>query len=1150
MHVFITEWSAIDRTFKSDEKNGSHCEVVGWGKTVDGISTCIRAKFTPFFFVQVPATHALSPSMATGFMHTVISRLRNRCLAHKCRVIERKPYHGYQGGRTRHFVQLVFSSMRDFRSAKYACKESNWATFESACDPLLKFFHVNKLDPVGWTHVDNPIPVIGDEKTARPNVSEWTVASFRDISMSTDPEVIATIPPLVIASWDIECVSAKGGFPDGANPEDKLITIGTAYMRYGESEPFKNTVHQLKSCDPVEGIEIHAYEAEQDLINAWIEEIGEMHADVLLGFNVWGFDSKYIDDRSTCLIDFRTGDSAVNLSLFGKAVDGGGERVEKQLQSAAYGSNKYIFHATPGVLQLDLLTIFRKELKLSSYTLNNVAKTYLGGEEKIDLKPKEIFECFKGASADRARIAEYCVRDCALPLYLMNKLNVLTNQLEMSKVVCCPVSFLNLRGQQIRCYSQIVRKAREHGFVVDDFDKKGGGGGYVGATVLEPQAGAYIQDIVSCLDFGSLYPSIIRAHKMDLSTIVNESVYDHLDGVEYYRVETTPGKIVTFAQTDDAVVPALLDDLAAWRTQAKRDMAGAKERGDAFAASLYNAKQLAYKVSSNSVYGLFGSATGMLPCVDMASAVTSTGRDMIQTTKAKVMEYNPGARVVYGDSVAPYTPIHIRWNRIEYELTTFELLADRLEWTTRDDGKEYAVPVGLETWSDAGWTTVRAVIRHAHVEPLVRVCTHTGIVDVTRDHSLLRPDGSMVKPSEVTVGDKLLHATLPEIQQGEMPYALTFDDADGDKNSTFRMDQKTQLSAAALYRLYVSAGYSVSITSRPDKPNIFRLNASRQKLRREPTGIKKMMTVQSVGMVYDFTTDNHHFSGGVGELVVHNTDSVFVIFNCGQEHRQNLAAHMKKAQEMADRITTCFRRPNILEYEKCYFPWLLFSKKRYCGLMFETDPDTSVKIDVKGLQVVRRDNCGLVREVSQEVMDILMYKRSFSMALDHARKRVLDVLNEKVSWDSMVVSKALRGNYKNPKSLPHWQVAEKRKARGEAITSGERIPYVFIRDPLNSDGLVAERAEDPVFAKTNGLPLDTLYYVRQQLLNPICTLLSPQYADPSKEILGEPDIAVKMLALQVEQSENVKESKRVKRLKKENQREITSFFSKKVKGDM
>lgn len=252
---------------------------------------------------------------------------------------------------------------------------------------------------------------------------------------------------------------------------------------------------------------------------------------------------------------------------------------------------------------------------------------------------------------------------------------------------------------------------------------------------------------------------------------------------------------------------------------------------------------------------------------------------------------------------------------------------------------------------------------------------------------------------------------------------------------------------------------------------------------------------------------------------------------------------MKKAQEMADLVTTCFKAPNILEYEKCYFPWLLFSKKRYCGLMYEDDPTKPTKIDVKGLQVVRRDNCPIVREVSKEVMDILMYKRSFDLALDHARKRVLDVLEQRVPWDSMVVSKALRGNYKNPKSLPHWVVAQKRKARGEYILDGERIPYVFVMDPAHSDALLAERAEDVTYAKEHGLKLDTLYYVRQQLLNPICTYLSLKYPDPSKEILGYPDIAVKMLSLQREESENIQECKRVKRLKKENQKEITSFFT-------
>lgn len=653
MDAFITEWQALDRSIRTSEDSPPKvsCEMVAWGKTLEGTSVCIRVPFTPFFYIQIPKTQCLSETTMKSFLFAQVLNKVRGCIKDKCRIIQRKPFYGYQGGERRHFVQVVFKSLRDFRSARYLAKDMGWATFESACDPLIKFFHVGSLDPNGWTHFERAAPVLGEAKTTRRKVSEFKVPYFRDISMVTDEDLLSKIPPLIIASWDIECVSATGGFPDGANPDDKIITIGCAYMRYGESEPFKNTVHQLESCDPIDGVEMTSHQSERTLINAWIEELTEMDVDVIIGFNIWGFDFKYIDDRSTCLIDFQTGDSSITLSNFGKALEGGGERIEKSLQSSAYGNNKYIYHQTPGMIQLDLLMIFRKELKLESYTLQNISKTYLDNSEKIDLKPKEIFSCFRGDSRDRARIAEYCVRDCALPLYLLNKLNVLTNQLEMSKVVCCPISFLNTRGQQIRCYSQIVRKARVHGFVVDDMDRKSKhNGSYVGATVLEPEAGAYMEDIVSCLDFGSLYPSIMRAHRLCPSTYINDPIYDHMKDVEYYRVETTPGRIVTFAQTEDAVVPALLNDLATWRKKAKKDMADAKGRGDAFAASLYNAKQLAFKVSANSMYGLFGSSTGMMPCVDLASAVTSTGRDMIQTTKKKVMELNPGARIVYGDT--------------------------------------------------------------------------------------------------------------------------------------------------------------------------------------------------------------------------------------------------------------------------------------------------------------------------------------------------------------------------------------------------------------------------------------------------------------------------------------------------------------------
>ena len=1155
-------------------------------------------------------------------------------------------------------VQVVFTTHKAWKRGKYQCQSKKMRTYEASLDPLLKSFHVCSIDPVGWIQVENPEP---SRFIARDDVDEYCVQHYTDLSKSD----IDDTPNLILASWDIECVSGRGGFPDGSVMSDKIITIGTSYMRYGESAPFARTIHQLGTCNPIDDVEVFTYDRESDLINAWILETQTRGVDVLLGYNTWGFDSKYIDDRASTLIDLQTGESAVNLSNFGKAKEGGGEVVQKMLSSSAYGSNNYFYHATPGVIQLDLLMIFRKELKLESYTLDNVCKKYLGDMSKIDLKPHQIFECFKEDGPEgRTRIAEYCARDCDLPLLLLNKLNVLTNQLEMAKVVCVPIEYLNTRGQQIRCYSQISRMTRTHGYAIQDVDKgkKGDSVGYVGATVLDPVKGAYMNDIVSGLDFASLYPSIMRAHTMCASTIVLDETWMNIDGVEYYTVETTPGRFVSFAQDDEAIVPTLLANLAAWRKKSKRDMADAKKRGDTFNASLHNAKQLAYKVSMNSIYGFFGATVGMIPLLDLASAVTATGRNMIFHTKKMCEE--KGHKVVYGDSVAEYTPIMVR-EKGDVTMTTFEHLSKTLVWLPRDDGKEYAVPNELETWSDSGWTPVKVVIRHQHDSPLIRVATHTGIVDVTRHHSLLTHTGESISPDDVTVGTRLMHAKLP-YQSGEcidfdvdddrlyilarilgffvgdgscgnyncpsgakaswclnnadmdmlvryksllrrvypeiewkildtiessgvyklvpciqkkggvVEFAKTwrdwcylgkskiiprfihcsniqvkkeflqgFFDADGEKTMDYRYDQKNQLSAAHIYSLLVQCGFSVSISSRDDKPSIFRITASRQKLKRDPTIVKKKYTVPYHGYVYDFTTENHHFSAGIGEIVVHNTDSVMTILNLGEENRLNRALHMEKAKELADEITKTFKAPNELEYEKIYTPYLLFSKKRYAALMYEEDPDTPSYIDVKGLQLVRRDNAPIVRDISKGVLDILMYKRSFDMALSYAKQQIVDVLRENVPWEKFIVSKALRTGYKNPDALPHVVVSEKRKQRGNPPASGERVPYVFVIDQLKSDLLQSQRAEDPEYAKEHGLMLDVLYYIRNQILSPVTALLQLEYKDAGKLLLGDKDINSIIVSLQATEVKNIKEAKRVRFVKEKNLREITDFFKRK-----
>ena len=220
----------------------------------------------------------------------------------------------------------------------------------------------------------------------------------------------------------------------------------------------------------------------------------------------------------------------------------------------------------------------------------------------------------------------------------------------MACATSVPMSYLARKGQQVKVFSQLLKKARELGYVYPDGVGIGLAPGtkYSGATVLSPQTGAHF-DIVSGLDFASLYPSIIRAHELCYSTLVMDTRYDAVPGVEYYEVATEQGTF-RFAQGQPTILPALLEELAAFRKKAKKDMAAAKARGDTFAYSLFNARQLAFKISMNSAYGFCGASKGYLPCVPIAASVTATGRQMIQQTKHLAETLVAGSRVVYGET--------------------------------------------------------------------------------------------------------------------------------------------------------------------------------------------------------------------------------------------------------------------------------------------------------------------------------------------------------------------------------------------------------------------------------------------------------------------------------------------------------------------
>jgi DNA polymerase delta subunit 1 len=115
---------------------------------------------------------------------------------------------------------------------------------------------------------------------------------------------------------------------------------------------------------------------------------------------------------------------------------------------------------------------------------------------------------------------------------------------------------------------------------------------------------------------------------------------------------------------------------------------------------------------------------------------------------------------------------------------------------------------------------------------------------------------------------------------------------------------------------------------------------------------------------------------------------------------------MPLAERAAKEVSVIFPKPVQLEFEKIYFPFLLMNKKRYAGLLW-TQPDHYDKLDAKGLETVRRDNCLLVRRVVDTCLRKILIERDVNGAIDFAKRTIADLLQNKIDISMLVISKSL-----------------------------------------------------------------------------------------------------------------------------------------------
>ena len=273
----------------------------------------------------------------------------------------------------------------------------------------------------------------------------------------------------------------------------------------------------------------------------------------------------------------------------------------------------------------------------------------------------------------------------------MDKLSCLENYTEMARVTGVPFNFLLSRGQQIKFISQLFRKALEQRLVIPNLKSQPSDEQYEGATVIEPTRGYYDVPIAT-LDFASLYPSIIQAHNLCYTTLLDKRQVEQFGLVRDDDYIVTPnGDMFVTAKQRKGLLAQILEELLAARKQAKRELAQAT---DPFRKAVLNGRQLALKVSANSVYGLTGATTGKLPCLPISMSTTAFGRQMIERTKQEGEDkyttangYEADAEVIYGDTDSVMVKFGCRDLK-----TAMELGAEAANFVT----EKFVKPIKLE----------------------------------------------------------------------------------------------------------------------------------------------------------------------------------------------------------------------------------------------------------------------------------------------------------------------------------------------------------------------------------------------------------------------------------------------------------------------
>ena len=815
---------------------------------------------------------------------------------------------------------------------------------------------------------------------------------------------------------------------------DKVTFIGSTFLIAGEENPYLNHGICLNSCTDYGGdeIEIVPCETERQVLLEWTNVIQRERPDVIIGYNIFGFDYKFMCDRATenhCFEDF---------CKLGKNKGVKCERLDKEIRIAS-GTHELTYMKIDGVIQIDLYNYFRREINLGSYKLQDVASHFIG-DMITSITNKEGYSIIKSRNLMGLQEDNYVIFE------------IIGHSLD---------PYNHGKKYKVRDINQGTGE-----FIVDaeisihDSKKLRWG---LGKDDVSPQdlfrltnGTADDRQIMGkyCFQDCNLVHHLLR--KNDILTGMTEIASICSIPIDFVVMRGQGIKLLSFiakkCREKNTLMPVI-------------DKA---ENDGSYEGAICLAPKRGLYIEDPVWVGDYAS---LYPSSMISENISHDSKVWTKEYDLKGHLINTSGSEEY-DNLPNRKYVDIEYDRYEWIAPEGKKKEEKIKVGTKicryvqfPEGKKAIMPSILQELLVARKST-RELIKYKTLE----------LSDESTISGLLTKDGD-----EYTVTNKEGEFCI------DVEDVVTITDTYNDfmKNVFNQRQLGFKITANSLYGqcgARTSAFYDKDIAASTTA-----------------TGRKLLLYAQRViEEVYGDTICDTKY-GKVkcnAEYIYGDTDSVFATFHLKDMKggkilgKKALEITIELAIEACDLASRFLKLPHYFEYEKTFWPFLLLSKKRYVGMLYEENPN-KCKRKSMGIVLKRRDNADVVKDIYGGNIDILMKDGNVTQAIDFTKMFLQKIIKGKVDLDKLIITKSLRGWYKNPKSIAHKVLADRMGKRdpGNKPAIGSRIPFVYFQTKKKVK-LQGDKIEHPTFMREHNLIPDYPFYITNQIMKPLMQIFA------------------------------------------------------------